>query len=189
MERACRVLITFAFILLFAGNVWASPETFTTDPGASSVTVTDTAPYGNVTGTVVLPLETFSLDDNATQTLDFFTLTTSGFALNQSYDVTATLAFSTPPLLGTGSGGGIFYTAIGILSYGTLTWSEPSPITLADGNVIQISFPDLKGYFGNTVTVEASVTNTPEPPSGLLLFSFGPIILLSNACRKWFKRA
>ena len=195
MERACRVLITFAFVLLFAGNVWASTESFTTDTVNSSVSVSNTAPHGNVTGTLALPSETFDLADNATETFDFFTLATSGSAWNKPYDVQATLAFSNPIISGLGTGSGAFSTLYRVISYGTLTWgAEPSLITLPDGNVIQISFPALKGFFGNKVTIEASVTNlggapVPLPPSGLLLLSFGPIIVLGNACGKRSNRA
>lgn len=192
MCKAFRILIVPAFLLVFAANVWATPVSFTTDPSTSSVSVTDTATLANVTGTIVLPSESFTLSDNATEILPFFSLTTCGIALDKTYNVTATIEFSTPPITGAGSGGGVFSTLFGFISAGTLAWTtQPADITLADGNTINISFESGWAIFNNTVTVDACVKNlggaSPVPePSTLLLLGLG---LAGLAAYKRFKTA
>jgi len=168
-----------------AGVVEATPIMFDLAGGAggSSVSVTDLAQLGTLTGTLAgnLDSQNFTLADGMTQKVDFFTLTASGLALNSNYSVAATLAFDVPDISATGSGGGKFTTLFGILSGGTLKWNSnslPDLFTIG-GNVVSVNFEDVTAMgFDNTVMVHAFITNqgggaapVPEPGSMVLLSS------------------
>ncbi|UFS71381.1 PEP-CTERM sorting domain-containing protein [Geomonas sp. RF6] len=178
MRKLFRGLVaTLAVGLAFVGSVWATPITFTPDLAGSSVTVSDSAPFGTLTANLVLSPASFTLGDGAIKSLDFFTLSASGLAINRSYTVAATLAFLDPFITATGSGGGVFSTLFGVLSGGTLTWNPatlPDTFHLADGNVVTVDFENGCAFgFGNTATVHAYITNdsapVPEPGTVLLL--------------------
>ena len=180
MKATLRVVLTLAAVVVLAANAWATPINFTPYVSGSSVTVVDDAKWGSMMGTLVLDGTSFILDDGATKTLDFFTLTASGLAWDKDYKVIARLAFSDPAIDSTGMGGGTFSTLFGILSGGTLTWDAtllPDFITLSDGNVVKIDFENgVACGIGGTATVHAYVTNqggaaVPEPSTLLLLGS------------------
>jgi hypothetical protein len=119
----------------------------------------------------------FSLALGESETFDFFDVTVGGLLGGGTADITATLAFDEPPSSGTGTGTGSWFTFLGILSAGALTWdTQPSPINLSDGGSFEIQFSDICEFgLGNTATVLATVTNTsapvPEPATALLLVS------------------
>lgn len=178
MKGTLRVLLAIAAVVALTLNAWATPVTFTPSVGGSSISVTnypDGLPIveGTITGNLVLSANPFTLADNDIQTLDFFALTASGFTLYDTYRVSATLAFSTPPVAGQATGGGSFATIGGIISGGYLIWDAgtlPDSFTLADGNVISIDFQDgIAIALGRSTTmVHAYVTNmgTPDTPGG-----------------------
>lgn len=198
VKAIARLLLLLGFTLGVAIDVWATPVTFTPDLSGSSVTVTDTACWANIKGNLVLDGSTFTLADGNTQTLDFFTLTASGFGLG-TYNVVAKLAFLTPSITGSGNGSGIFGTIFGLISGGTLSWdpkSLPDYFTLPDGNTIEIDFEDgCKVVLGGKTTVKAYVTNmgggtaensnttVPEPLTIVLL---GAGLLSLGFC--WHRR-
>lgn len=186
MKKTLRVALMLTVILAISANVWATPVSFTPSPADSSVVVTNYPDgalllEGTMTAQLALSANPFTLADNETQVLDFFTLSVSGLTLLDSYRIAATLAFSAPPIAGEATGGGIFGTIGGIISGGTLSWDTgtlPDYFTLADGNVVMIDFENdiAIGSFGRT-TVHAYVTNlgtagasaVPEPLTVLLL--------------------
>ena len=180
MKKTLRVALMLTVILAISANVWATPVSFTPSPADSSVVVTNTLGGGTMTANLALSANPFTLADNETQTLDFFTLSVSGFTFYDSYRISATLAFSAPPIEGEATGGGIFGTIGGFISSGTLVWDTgtlPDYFTLADGNVVMIDFENdiAIGLLGKT-TVHAYVTNlggaasaVPEPLTVLLL--------------------
>lgn len=174
------VVAALAVGALFAGNVWATPVTFTPNAVQSSVIVTDYARWGDLIATQVLTSTPFTLGDGATQTLDFFTLDASGYALSRDYTIEAILAFSSPQIAGTGSGGGKFTQISGWVSAGTLTWDPstlPDTFLLADGNTIKVNFESGATInCDDTTLLHAYVTNlgggvapVPEPGTVVLV--------------------
>ncbi len=160
--------------------------------GGSAVTVTDSARRGDLTGALAPGLDSqiFSLNDNETQVVDFFTLTASGTALWAAYDVSAILAFDAPSMAAAyGSGEGHFGTAkipfFGRVSGGTLSWIQPAELVLAGGNMISVTFEDIPLVvgFSDTAMVHATIknlgggttpTNAPVPePATMFLFGAG----------------
>ncbi len=191
MKATSRILLTLTIVLALAVNCWATPVTFSPDVLGSSVTASDNAWFGDMKGTLALSATPFTLADGVTQALDFFTLTASGIVITNTYNVTANLAFSTPLIASEGIGGGKFSTFFGIISGGTLSWTDmPKTFTLADGNVITIDFQDgwTINVLNNTAMVHAYVTNNgggtavPEPTT-LLLFGLG-LLGLAGVRRK-----
>ena len=193
MKATLRVFMTIVAVVALALNVWATPVDFTPNVGGSSVSITnypDGLPLleGKITGNLVLSADLFTLNDNATQTLDFFTLTASGVTFYDTYRVSAILAFSNPPVAGQATGGGIFGTVGGVISGGSLTWDAgtlPDSFILADGNVVSIDFENgIAIGLGGKTTVHAYVKNMGSPdaaggnnavpePATMLLLGFG----------------
>ncbi|MDD4357388.1 MAG: PEP-CTERM sorting domain-containing protein [Smithellaceae bacterium] len=184
LKAISRILLTFAVVFFLSANVWATPVTFTPDVFGSSVTVTDYSWTGSLTAELALSDTPFTLDDGATQTIDFFNLTASGlFLIEGIYHVEATLAFSNLPIVSQGTGNGfVQYFPLMFISTMGLVWDDstlPDYFTLADGNKIKIDFLDTGAFgVGDTMMVQASVTNlgnaaaVPEPAT-MLLLGFG----------------
>lgn len=181
MSRVLRAFVMVAFLFGFAASAWATPVSFTTAPDSSSVLLTENlSMFAKLSGDLVLETTTFVLDDNESQTLEFFKLTASGFGLGK-YDIAATLSFSVPSIQGTGSGKVLFGTLFGTVSGGILHWNPatiPDYFTLLDGNKIKIDFEEgVTIVCGDSEIIHAYVTNLgggtpiPEPCTMLLLGS------------------
>ncbi|NLN39637.1 MAG: PEP-CTERM sorting domain-containing protein [Smithella sp.] len=185
MKKLLRLSLVLAVIFAVTQFGWATPVDFTPNLRGSSVVVTNYPDgslllEGNVTANLALSSSPFTLQDNETQVLDFFTLSLGGLTIYDTYRISATLAFIEPPIAGQATGGGIFGTIGGIVRGGTLSWDTgtlPDYFTLADGNVVMIDFENdiAIGLLGKT-TVHAYVTNlggaasaVPEPLTVLLL--------------------
>ena len=184
MKKLLRLSLVLAVIFAVTQFGWATPVDFTPNLRGSSVVVTNYPDgslllEGNVTANLALSSSPFTLQDNETQVLDFFTLSLGGLTIYDTYRISATLAFIEPPIAGQATGGGIFGTIGGIVRGGTLSWDTgtlPDYFTLADGNVVMIDFEnDIAIGSGRTI-VHAYVTNlggaasaVPEPLTVLLL--------------------
>jgi hypothetical protein len=168
---------------------------FTVDVGGSSVSLTDQAGGGavcfftNCGIEVALALDplappSFDLDTGDVAAFDFLTFTADGTTgvIPRIFDITATLAFVSPPGADTtGNGGGFGFFLGGFITAGNLTWSNvPQEILLADGSTISVDFQGGTGILlGHSFTTRASVTgiNIVPEPAGLVLLGSGLLAL------------
>ena len=185
MRKLAIYLFGLSMVLCLAGTAGAAAITFDVAGSPnSSVSVSENAGYATLTGSLASNLgsQVFTLDDNQTQTIDFFTLTASGFTFGASYSVTATLAFDAPPMdPTTGTGGGRVFTVGGLVSGGYLTWDPDSLPSVFDlgGTMISVNFQSGVAITGTSpVMVHAYITNhgagtasapVPEPGTMMLL--------------------
>ena len=179
-------------VLLFGFSCFANatPVTFDLDgPSDSYVNlINPTALLGSTSITATLAdlasVPDFTLLDNESTTIDFFTLAVSGDGVG-NFSLEANLNFDSPLLDAGGSGDGVWGTVTlpwwlggSTLSGGLFFWEEAvQTFTLLDGNMVEIAME--QGFAlgaGSFETVQATITNlggapVPEPGTLLLLGS------------------
>jgi hypothetical protein len=133
-----------------------------------------------------------------TWSFDFFSIRFDGIGIGWG-SLSAALRFDAPvggPAVGVGTG---WFTTIGILSGGNLSWTQPDNIYLADGTSFSVMFDDLHGIArGQRATVRAHLTLNTEPgavgvsvpePGMLGLFGLGLLGVAFGARRRSRVRA
>ncbi|MEM6480738.1 MAG: VPLPA-CTERM sorting domain-containing protein [Pseudomonadota bacterium] len=180
----------------------AHATTFTVDAANSSVSLTETGSgfICSLTNCGVdvslasgLSGTSFDLDNPGdVETFDFLTFGGRGVGLN-TYDIEATLAFSSPILSITSGGSGGVLVFGGSIAAGLLEWDDvPATVFLSDGSEITVDFEGgFDVFLGHSVTTTASLTlesvspsAVPLPASGLLLLGgFGGLALLRRRRR------
>lgn len=137
----------------FAGAAQATY--FEIDSAASSVTLTDQSGGGFVCSMTSCGIEanlasgfggSIDLDEGQTWTFDFIEFSASGSTglLGRSFDISATLAFSSPDGIDTTLGGhGVGFFISGVITGGALSWNEDDAwYVLADGSRVRVAFQD-----------------------------------------------
>lgn len=171
-------LVGAALTLLVTSTANAIPLSFNIDGINSSVLVDSNSFGGSISANLSSGLDdvAFDLNDGQSYTFNFIDLVVDSDWLGfGTFDISAVLAFDQPAGLGpvNADGEGGFVTLKGVLSGIGLTWeSQPGPITLSNGDLINIAFSDITDiFFGNSRTVKTTITahSVPEPGSMFLL--------------------
>ncbi|MEQ8205127.1 MAG: PEP-CTERM sorting domain-containing protein [Woeseia sp.] len=123
---------------------------------------------GNLTGM------SRSLEIGDEWTFDFFDIIVGGLGLVSDATVSATLAFNSPEFSASANGSGSYFTFLGLVSGGSLTWDQPEHLALEDGSMLVITFEDVyAGGLGGRTTISATVghyaASVPEPSTLALL--------------------
>lgn len=195
----CSVILVFGAV----GLAGATPVYFDVAGGSIALSNIDTFPNGwtSLTAATVpgLSNESFTIADDGTQSIEFFTLSASGLGVG-SASISASLFFTTPVgLIGSGNGDAEWGTFFGIVSGGVLTWNPntlPDVITLADGNIVSIDFEDgIEIGLGSTATVHAYISNhggasgAPVPePATMFLMGSGMLCLVAGGSKRFNKK-
>jgi hypothetical protein len=181
------LLLASAFALVAATSAAAAPVLLFDVAGApassvsATVTSSDCDPLFPCSVSTQLDAELdsriFALAAGESETFDFFDISVFGIGAGEG-SVSATLAFDSPlGVSATGEGEGAFFTFLGIISGGVLSWSDVPAIILADGSSFSVDFSDFAGFgFGNTATITATVSalavagenEVPVPAPGAL---------------------
>jgi hypothetical protein len=178
-------LAAAAAVMCTAAAANAASMMFQFDPAASSVTITNQGSglcaFCSVTPNLDTPFPTLTINEGDTQGFDFADFDFSGLGgFETGVQVSATLAFTSPNVGPASTTGNAWYaTVLGFVSAGQLTWNSIAPITTSDGSQFTVSFQNLSGIGGHSVTDQAYITvdhvgGVPEPASwALMIGGFG----------------
>lgn len=172
-------------LLLFAGSAAAAPVIDFDIAGAPASSVTASvnpilclACNVSTTLNAGLGAQVFSLEAGQSRSFSFFDIRVRGLGA-ASLNVSATLGFDLPTgTSATGSGVGAYATVFGVVSAGTLIWTDLAPIVLSNGSSFQLDFSDILTFgVGNRATVTATITaidvvEVPEPAT-LAMYGLG----------------
>lgn len=150
----------------------------------STLEVTNvTSPIGadpSVT-TEFIPTTAFDLADDTSADVDLFnlTFTTTSWLSLGTFDITATIDFSSPEFSTVFGDTTSFYIVSGTFVDGIINWTPDSDqFVLADGTVFEITLQDINlfdtTWVDNTFVISATLSNlgvvsVPEPATVLLL--------------------
>lgn len=191
MKTFSLAVISASAIALSAGAASAATLNFEIDLANSSVTLTETGGGGLTCWITSCGIEAslapgltsaspFALGEGETESFDFIKFSGDGTTglTGRSFEITATLAFTTPASSTTSGGSGTAYLLGGYITAGSLYWNDvPASIVLDDGSEITVNFAGGHGLLldgkktytsGASVTVD-SIAPIPLPAAGLLL--------------------
>jgi len=180
---------------------------FLLDPAGSSVSLTDQSGGGYVCRMTSCGVEAnlasgfggaIELAEGESWSFDFieFSATGSTGFLGRSFDISATLAFSSPTGIDTTIGGaGVGFFISGVITGGALSWNQDDAwYVLADGTRVRVAFEDGITILplDRTVVTQASVglfpavsgTSPVPEPGAALLFAAGIAVVAAEGQRR-----
>jgi hypothetical protein len=198
-------LAALLMTMVFAGAAQATY--FELDPTSSSVTLTDQSGGGFVCRMTSCGIEAnlasdfgggIELNEGESWSFDFieFSATGSTGFLGRSFDIVATLAFSSPTGIDTTIGGeGVGFFISGVITGGALSWNQDDAwYVLADGTRVRVAFQDGVTILplDQTVVTKASVglfpgvsgTSPVPEPGAALLFAAGIAVVAEGQRRR-----
>jgi len=193
MKRLYVVMIGMASAL-FGVSSYAASLDFVLG-GGSSATVDDSGVIGGNVSAVVNPeLDgmAFTLATGESKEVSFFDLVfdCDEMLCGGPTNVAATLDFASPVASASGTGEGVGFSLLGVLTAGVLQWTQPGVISTALGD-FSVVFEDLADFaVGSALTVHATITAlgggvSPVPlPPAVWLFLTALLTLAGFNSRK-----
>lgn len=202
-----RVLALGALLMTMTFAGAAQATYFQLDPTGSSVTLTDQSGGGFVCAMTSCGVEAnlasgfgggIELNEGQSWRFDFieFSATGSTGFLGRSFDIAATLAFSSPTGIDTTIGGrGVGFFISGVITGGALSWNQDDAwYVLADGTRVRVALQDGITILplDRTVVTQASVglfpgvsgTSPVPEPGAALLFAAGLAVVAEGQRRR-----